>query len=265
MGMERRACVVCETNQFAEEFCRLDGQDYLRCTHCGLVYIDRLLPPDQLYKAYSGDRLKSLRRRITAPFRRFSRAKNFQTSMQRAEKIFQFADDQVQAAGTGRKYLDIGCNKGFLLAAADARGWNVYGIELVPEVIRPFVNSYPQYRTHILSQRFEDAAPILGEGSFDLITGIDVIEHFEDVLGDLKRTHDLLKPGGVLVIQTPDVGCDRAVRDGCGWGALKPLEHLHLFNCANVKRLAERVGFRSIQCHPAFEEADGNFVAVLHK
>ncbi len=263
--MDKRACVVCETSQFAEEYCRLDGQDYLCCSQCGLIYIDRLLKPEELYKAYSGNVIKSLRRKLVAPWRRFTWSRNFHQSMERARQIFKFGEQQVYPVGDKGKYLDIGCNKGFLLAAADAKGWDVYGIELVRELIRPFVNSYPQYKTHILSERFEDARTRFEPESFDLISAIDVVEHFEDVLGDMQGIYDLLKPGGVFLIQTPDTDCERARQEQCRWGALKPLEHLHLFSCQNFTTLAKRAGFSEVSCHPAFEEADGNFVAVLYK
>lgn len=263
--MDKRACVVCETSRFAQHYCQRDGHNYLCCDNCGLVYVDQLLMPEELYKAYCGNRFKALRRKVTAPFRKFTWTRSFESSMRRARAIFEFGVKQI-GVGSGRhKYLDIGCNKGFLLAVADEKGWDVYGIELVSELIRPFINSYSQYRTHIFSSRFEDAKQRLEPESFELITAIDVVEHFEDVYGDLQGVYKLLNPGGVFLIQTPDTGCQRAKHESGDWGALKPLEHLHLFNCDNFATLAKRVGFKSIECCPAFEEADGNFVAVLRK
>lgn len=263
--MDKRACVVCETNRFAQHYSQRDGQDYLRCDNCGLVYVDRLLNPEELYKAYCGSTFKTLRRKVTGPFRKFSWTRSFESSMSRARAILKFGIKQVVAECGRHKFLDIGCNKGFLLAVADELGWDVYGIELVSELIRPFINSYPQYNTHIFSLRFEDVKQRLESESFELITAIDVVEHFEDVYGDLRGIYKLLTPGGVFLIQTPDTGCQRAKRENGDWGALKPLEHLHLFNCANFTTLAKRAGFKSIDCYPAFEEADGNFVAVLRK
>ncbi len=227
--MERRACVVCETNQFAQHYCHLDGQDYLRCDGCGLIYVDRLLKPEELYKAYSGDTFKSLRRKLTAPFRKFSWTKSFDKSMRRARGIFEFGQKQVTTGGEKRRYMDIGCNKGFLLATAHQQGWNVYGIELVRELIRPFINSYPQYKYQVFSNRFEDAKENVKKESFDMITAIDVIEHLEDIFGDLVGVCSLLKPGGVFLVQTPDAGSERAIKERCEWKSLKPLEHLHLF------------------------------------
>ena len=263
--MTKRACVVCETNQYADDYCHIDGQDYLHCSHCGLMYVDQLLNSEDLYKAYSGNFIKSFRRKLVAPFRKLKNYKNFDKQKQRAEQIVEFSISQVQTSGDNKKYLDIGCNRGFNLAAAHDQGWNVFGIELVPELIRPFINSYPKYKNQIFSERFEDARLNLTADMFDLITGIDVVEHFEDVVKDLEGIYEVLKPGGVVVFQTPDVACNRAIKEECSWGALKPLEHLHLFSGANLETLARRVGFLDYSLEKEFEEADGNFVAVLRK
>ena len=263
--MTKRACVVCETNQYAGEYCHLEGQDYLQCGNCGLIYVDKLLDAEELYKAYSGNFLKSLRRKLLAPFRKLKHYKNYEQSRQRAEQIVGFSIQQVQTSGEEKKYLDIGCNRGFNLTAAHEYGWDIYGIELVPELIRPFVNTYPQYQNQIFSERFEDAKRYLTNDMFDLITGIDVVEHFEDVVKDLQGIYEILKPGGIAIFQTPDAGCERAHREKCEWGALKPLEHLHLFNGKNLETLAKRVGFKDYCLENEFEEADGNFVAVLRK
>ena len=148
--MAKRACVVCVTNQYAEDYCHLEGQAYLHCSNCGLIFIDRLLNAEDLYKAYSGSFLKSLRRKLQAPIRRLRHYKNYEQSWERAVQIVGFSVAQASTTGEKRKYLDIGCNRGFNLAVADELGWDVFGIELVPELMRPFINTYPK---SLLSQR----------------------------------------------------------------------------------------------------------------
>ena len=261
-----RDCIVCKNADKAKHYCTIDAQDYLVCEACGLVYIDRLLQPEELYKAYSGDFLKSFRRKLFAPFRKFHQYRNFDEAMVRAGQIIDFTARQLGQANGKHQYMDIGCNRGYLLGIAHERGWNPHGVELVPELMAPFLNTYPQYRQQVFSERFEDVRKkYLQDDFFDVITGIDVVEHFEDVVADLAGIYAVLKPGGVVVLQTPDAGCDRAQTESCQWGALKPLEHLHLFNGQNLEVIARRVGFSDYSLHAEFEEADGNFVAVLRK
>ncbi len=261
--MALRDCVVCMSNVAAKYYCRIDDYDYLRCGQCGLIYIDQLEKTENIYKAYSGGGVKSLRRRLMAPFRKHHHDRGFDDAVARAKKIFSFAAEQ--SAGSG-KYLDVGCNKCYLLSQGLDKGWDVYGCELVPELTAPFLNSYPGCREHVYQGRFMDMRPQFENETFNLITAIDVIEHFEDVAADLSGILGLLKPGGAFVVQTPDVACQQAKDFGAAWGALKPLEHLHLFDIDNLTTLAKRIGFSDVQgVEEPFEDADGNFVAVLRK
>jgi SAM-dependent methyltransferase len=265
--MAYRDCVVCCDNSAVTQYCLKEGQEYVRCGQCGLIYINKLKPATELYKAYSGNRLKSLRRKLMAPFRGFHQTRNFDQSMKRAEAIFDAAQSFVTGnePNSRRTFLDIGCNKCFLLAVAIERGWDAYGNELVPELTAPFRHSYKDYADHVHNGRFEDTRRFYRDDMFNLVTAIDVIEHFEDVEKDMRGIYDVLKPGGAFVVQTPDVACPQARELGCDWGALKPLEHLHLFDITNLETLARRIGFNEVIAHPEFETADGNFVAILRK
>lgn len=261
--MVLRDCVVCMSNSAAKFYCQIDGYDYLLCESCGLIYVDQLETTENIYHAYSGGGIKSIRRRLMAPFRKHHHDGGYNDSVIRAKKIFSFAAEQSSTVG---KYLDVGCNKCYLLAQGLEKGWDVYGCELVPELTAPFLNSYPQCKDHVHQGRFMDMRPQFSNETFELITAIDVIEHFEDVIADLSGIFEILKPGGAFVIQTPDVACEEAKALGGKWGALKPLEHLHLFDIDNLKVLAKRIGFSDVETiGEPFEHADGNFVAVLRK
>jgi len=261
--MPLRECVVCESNENAKYHCTLDNSDYLICDTCGLIYVDQLEETEKIYTAYSGGFLKSLRRKIFAPVRKFHQVQNLDYSMGRATKIIDFAFSQV-SADKGR-YLDVGCNKGFLLSVALGRGWDVYGAEIVPELTVPFGNTYKEYRDHIFSGRFCDVRPNFENNMFDLITAIDVVEHFEDPVADFAGIYEVLKPGGVFVVQTPEAACNEAKELMDKWGALKPLEHIHLFTSDNLKTFSNRFGFEKYESFEPFEEADGNFVAIMKK
>ncbi|MFC1747699.1 class I SAM-dependent methyltransferase [Pseudomonadota bacterium] len=261
--MSFRDCVVCETNSHTQHYCEVDGYEYVECGQCGLVYIDKLEKTENIYKAYSGGGLKSLRRRLMSPFRKFHQDRSFDYSVERAQRIFSYAAGRVDTRG---KYLDIGCNKCYLLAQGLDKGWDVYGCELVPELTAPFLNTYKQCRSNVHQGRFMDMRPKFTNDTFELITAIDVIEHFEDVVTDLRGIYEILKPGGAFVIQTPDIACEEAKRLKGKWGALKPLEHLHLFDLQNLTTMAKKVGFSGVEgTDEIFEEADGNFVAILRK
>lgn len=264
-GTDQRPCLICRDTAAVEVYCNYGALTYVKCRQCDLVYVGRFATDAEMRAAYTGGWPRKFRRRLTAPFRKLKHHKHFDRSMDRARRIFEFAASHA-SRGDGRvRFLDIGCNKGFLLAAGIERNADVYGIELVREIMLPFCNTYPQLRERIYSEKLSSVAPRLESGSFDLITAIDVVEHFEDPVDDMRHVHRLLRAGGVAVIQTPDAGCEQAKRTGCAWGALKPLEHLHLFDRRNFTSFARALGFEGVHTHEPFEHADGNFVAALKK
>lgn len=259
-----RKCLICGEQHNIQSYCNMQGCEYVKCGQCGHIYVDQFASQQQMLGAYTGGGLKSLRRRLLGPFRKLKHVKGFKPFMQRARQIYAFASAGLDA-GHKNRFLDIGCNKGFLLTAAIEQGCDVYGVELVKELIRPFINTYPQFREQIYSEKFSVVGNKFADEYFDLITAIDVIEHFEDPISDLQEIYRVLKKGGWFVIQTPDTACAEAKAEVCAWGALKPLEHLHLFDSENLKQLCEKIGFSDYSAHEAFEYADGNFVAIMKK
>lgn len=258
-----RDCFLCGGK--GSFYARVESHDYLRCGGCGLIHVDSVEPAEKLYRSYDGGFWKSLRRKWLMPLRSFSGARHFRESMGRAHRIFDQVLSLAAPQGPKPAFLDIGCNKGFLLAAALSHGWDVHGVEIVPELTLPFKRRYPQCASQIHSMDFKEAQAQWGDGVFDTVTAIDVVEHFEDPLQDVKNIHRIMKKGGILLIQTPDTDHPKARESGGKWGALKPLEHLQLFNRQNLKLLAEKIGFEWAGSYEAFDTEDGNLVAAVRK
>ena len=61
---------------------------------------------------------------------------------------------------------------------------------------------------------------------------------------NLKEIHLVLKPGGLLLLNTPDASSALAKLLGSHWHLLVPPEHLHYFNKNNLSRLLTANGFK---------------------
>jgi 2-polyprenyl-3-methyl-5-hydroxy-6-metoxy-1,4-benzoquinol methylase len=137
--------------------------------------------------------------------------------------------------------LDVGAATGFFLDIARSEGWETYGIELsryAAEVARG-----KGLRVSAGTTDDCDFPP----GFFDVVTAWDVIEHMPKPLAELEKIHNLLKPGGLLVINTPDSGCMLARLLGKRWHLVVPPEHLNLFHRRSLKVALEKVGYSVIQ------------------
>jgi SAM-dependent methyltransferase len=144
-----------------------------------------------------------------------------------------------------RSLLDIGSGPGFFLKTAQARGWNVKGIEpsrqaaaharaLGVEVVEGFFNA--------------DSAPMLGR--FDVVHMNNVLEHIPDPIALVTLARDLLNPGGIVCINVPNdfspfqlaASASQNIRE---WW-LAPPHHLNYFDFESLGGLVERLGLSVI-------------------
>jgi 2-polyprenyl-3-methyl-5-hydroxy-6-metoxy-1,4-benzoquinol methylase len=229
-----------------------------------MIFVPEKKEEKSLLPSYTGGFFKSLRRKIFSRFRSFESYGQYFSFMAKADKVSSLIEKNIKK-GKKTKFLDIGCNKGFLLHSAAQKGWDVYGIELVPELLIPFKKKYKNLSNNLYTGSFDQNYKELKRNSFDAISMIDVLEHFNDPVKTLSKVRALLKKDGVLVIQTPDSSSTMSKKLKEAWPALKKDEHLCLFNKKNYKEMMESLAFTRTSFFKAFEEADGNFVAVSQK
>jgi 2-polyprenyl-3-methyl-5-hydroxy-6-metoxy-1,4-benzoquinol methylase len=103
------------------------------------------------------------------------------------------------AASPGRM-LDLGCGDGTVLWLAREHGWHVKGVELFPEhtqLVRDTLG---------LDVETSDITAYQGErGAWDCVVLTHVLEHLPDPVGALAKIRDLLKPGGMGVLEFPNI------------------------------------------------------------
>jgi 2-polyprenyl-3-methyl-5-hydroxy-6-metoxy-1,4-benzoquinol methylase len=138
----------------------------------------------------------------------------------------------LPAPPRGARILDIGCGSGERLIRMQALGWAVEGLDADPRAVE-------QARAKGLTVRLgslvpEQFAPV----SFDAIYLNHVIEHVHDPLELIAQAFTLLKPGGALIVITPNSQSWGHHHFGRDWRGLEPPRHLFVFSSANVSRLA---------------------------
>ena len=84
-------------------------------------------------------------------------------------------------------------------------------------------------------------------GSFDVVTSFEVIEHVMDPGDELRRMHQVLRPGGLLYLTTPNYRCVGHWMAGADWSVVNYPEHLSLFTPRTMKRLLRQRNFAPLR------------------
>jgi 2-polyprenyl-3-methyl-5-hydroxy-6-metoxy-1,4-benzoquinol methylase len=155
----------------------------------------------------------------------------------------------LAAVGTGKRVLDVGCSSGYLAQPLSERGNTIVGIELDPAAAR----EAERFCDRVLVGDVETMDLAFEPGSFDVVLCGDVVEHLRDPVAALGRLRPLLKPGGRLVLSTPNVA-NWAIRLSLLGGRWRYTDrgildrsHTHLFTRATVVEALRDAGYERIE------------------
>lgn len=141
------------------------------------------------------------------------------------------------------RILDVGCASGRFLEACANAGWEVVGIEpsrfLSEEAARLL-----RGKGEVLPMTLQQAP--LAPASFDVVTLWDVLEHVPLPLDFLRYTAELLRPGGILLLNVPDLNSPQARLFGRRWPLLLP-EHLNYFTRRSLALCGRKIGLTLLE------------------
>jgi len=147
------------------------------------------------------------------------------------------------------RLVDVGAGLGFFVKAAREAGWEAEGWE----VARPAVEWGRKELglTALHEGRVQDVP--FAPGTVDAVTLWDVIEHLPDPLETLAWARGVLRPGGLLFLQTPNVDFQlrraRLMRRLRGTGEesnlLEARDHVNDFTYRSMEEPLGRAGFSS--------------------
>ncbi|MFA7402484.1 MAG: class I SAM-dependent methyltransferase [Pelobacteraceae bacterium] len=129
------------------------------------------------------------------------------------------------------RLLDVGCATGDLMTVARDMGFDVFGVEIAPQGVAMCQARFGADRISPKPLEKGDF-PV---NYFDIITLSDLLEHIPEPRSFLETVTHLLKPGGVLMVVTPDTSTWIRSVSGAAWPHYKE-EHLWYFNRSNIRK-----------------------------
>jgi len=145
-------------------------------------------------------------------------------------------------AGNGRmRILDVGCGFGRFLLEAKSAGADAVGCDLSPEAY-----GYANSRLGITVYQSELHLCSSSIGSVDAVVMRDFIEHANEPLIDIQAAVSILKPGGLLLLHTPNGGeAGTNIERAKKWvGFRVDLEHLQYLSPRTINCLSHEFNLR---------------------
>jgi 2-polyprenyl-3-methyl-5-hydroxy-6-metoxy-1,4-benzoquinol methylase len=231
--LEYPVCPVCGGDQRQLAFRLHDPYRVARCIQCGLHYLyPRLIESamQEVYREssyYEGGACGYADTSYTA--QEFALRATFERLLRNLAK----------RKLTGGDLLEIGCGYGYLLDEArsffDRRVGTDYSFEAA-KIARAtgaevFVGGIEQ---------------VPSEEKFDCVIGTQLIEHVYEPLSFVKRLAGHTKPGGHIILATPDIGGVLRKAMGQRWPSFKVPEHVVYFDYHTLSSLMLRAGLNDV-------------------
>ena len=208
--------------------------DLFACANCGHQFLDAVFPPEKLQHLYTNYYPRSGRSLDDwQPHRELSAFRLWLARGRNA--VFRWVP-------RGVKVLDVGCGFGESLGYHRARGCEVWGVETDENILR--VAERFDFKVRVGVFRATD----FPREYFDFVTLDQVIEHGADPLALLRDAATVLRPGGTLLLSTPNARSLLARALGRRWVHWHTPYHLQLFSKPSLAAAARAAGLRVLWC-----------------
>ena len=153
-----------------------------------------------------------------------------------------FVERAIRDAGEGL-VLDVGCGGGLFLEMLSERGAKqVAGLDFSLDAAEV---AWRRSRVPAVCATLS-CAPF-APSSCSVITMFHVLEHLYHPSPYLEAAHELLRPGGRLVLQVPNAGCWQFLLFGERWNGIDVPRHLIDFRTEDLEALLDHCGFEVVR------------------
>lgn len=193
------------------------------CLQCGLLFTKPRPQPNEIGKYYQSEEYYS----------HHENKKGFIPKLYEKVKSVNLKNKYNMATkgkGVG-KMLDIGCGVGDFLHVMEQNGWECVGIE--PSEDAKAI-AHKRVKGNVLAPKQIEELP---NESFDLITMWHVLEHVDDLKGEIRHLERMLKPGGRLVLALPNFKSADAQYYKDYWAAYDVPRHLNHFCKESIRNI----------------------------
>lgn len=227
-------CYLCGADAAAYLYHDYQGNRYVRCRQCGLVYQnprteteyeetfwEATVDPDGTVRHLLEEREDKIKNRYRGDI------------------------DYIHRLPPGR-ILDVGCGPGFFLSAIDP-AWEKHGMDISEFTINYVREHYPDVRAYA----GELSKASYADDYFDVIYCFAVMEHVDNPHEITQQMYRITRPGGIVIVSTPNIAsfCARRFK---GNYRLLSAPHIALWSPRTLSRLLAEHGLRPFKIRYPF-------------
>jgi SAM-dependent methyltransferase len=221
-------CPACRAASLAAPAFNRGEVDFRGCPNCGILFRQPMPSTDELAAIYT---------------RHYS-SENIDTGSTEQESgeyalnaYFRFIMDEILPRSAN--VLDFGAGAGRLVELYRSAGYLADGLEFSADA-----------RRHCSEHRDIELLADIGQlekDKYDLITMIEVIEHLPAIHEDLQKVRGCIRPGGMLLVTTPNRMGLRARLEKGEWQEARKKFHLVLFDRKSLAKVLLGAGFSRVE------------------
>jgi 2-polyprenyl-3-methyl-5-hydroxy-6-metoxy-1,4-benzoquinol methylase len=236
--LEPVACDLCGGTRAKPVVTRPDGLHAVECLQCGLCYLNPRPSSEHIQGLYDSDYFSKQNGNVDSTnygFDDYLSEPNQLLLKQTAAARLRLSSPYMVI--DGKDCLEIGCATGEFCDLLQKRGAKVVGLDLADTAIAHGRARYPQ-----IDFRCGDMSAVRNEELFDAIFAFEVVEHFESPIWFFAHAVSHLKPGGKLIVTTPNYNCGKRVGFNRWSGFQSSFEHLYFMSSQSINSYASKVG-----------------------
>jgi SAM-dependent methyltransferase len=235
--LEQPKCPLCGDSQNRQEY-SFQPFAVVSCLGCRLYYLSPRLIESEMLKVYQDSSYFEGSQSGRAAYQSYA-SQELSLRLTFRELFRNLSLRNV----TGGSLLEVGCGYGYLLREASAYMSRLVGTDYSQSALNQI--SLPKAELYLGGI---DQVP---EGEkFDLIVATHVLEHTYDPLRFIRSLVSRLKPGGSMLLATPDLDSPIRWLMGRRWPSFKVPEHTLYFNQESLRRAMSMGGLRQSQLVP---------------
>ncbi len=192
-------CPLCNSENLIDFF-KINKLNFNECKLCHFRFMNPYLSNQGMRILYENSETLSQINPALERYYEYQTNLKISRTLMDYKKVLEFVSKKLPSSASKPKLFEVGYGNGSFLLEAIRSGWEVDGIETSKQNSESLKK---EYGLNVQCGTFDDFEP--PRERYQMVALWDVIEHTMHPRPYVKKAYDMLVPGGLLVLSTPNI------------------------------------------------------------